>query len=188
MQVWDDRQLLRQYVRGSSEEAFAVLVHRHINKVYSVALRQVRDPHQAQEITKAVFVVLARKARALLKHTSLSGWLFETARLTSITLLRSEIRRSRRQQEAQMQTSLNPSEADAWKQIAPMLDSAIADLGAKDREAIVLRFFDGKSMKEVGLALDASEEAAKKRVNRALEKLRLFFPGAASPRLPPSLP
>src|SRR5208337_2815466 len=115
-------------------------------------------------------------ARSLLKHTSLSGWLFKTARLTSLTFLRSEIRRAHRNEEASMQTTLGQTESeDTWRQIAPLLDSALAGLGASDREAIVLRFFDGKSMKEVGAALEASEHAAKKRIERALEKLRVFL-------------
>jgi RNA polymerase sigma factor (sigma-70 family) len=178
MRTWDDKGLLREYLQNGSEGAFAALVARHVNKVYSVALRHVRDPHQAEEITQAVFVILARKARSLLNHTSLSGWLFKTARLTSITFLRSELRRSRRNEEAFMQTTQAQTEPDeAWRQIAPLLDSAIAGLGSKDREAVLLRFFDGKSMKDVGAALNASEDAAKKRIERALEKLRSFFAG-----------
>jgi RNA polymerase sigma factor (sigma-70 family) len=175
MQELDDSGLLQAYVQRGSDEAFAALVGRHINKVYSVALRQVGNPHRAEEVTQAVFIILARKSRTLLKHTSLSGWLFQTTRLTSRTLLRSEIRRGRREEEAHMQTIVDQTESEAWLQIAPLLDSAIAALGAPEREAIVLRYFDGKSMKEIGAALDASEDAAKKRVNRAVEKLRVFF-------------
>jgi RNA polymerase sigma factor (sigma-70 family) len=169
MQEMDDSGLLREYVQRGSEEAFAALVGRRINKVYSVALRQVGDSYRAQEVTQAVFIILARKSHALLKHTSLSGWLFQTTRLTSRTLLRSEIRRGRREEEARMQTMVDQPESEAWRQIAPLLDSAIAALGAAEREAIVLRYFDGKSMKEIGGALDASEDAAKKRVIRGLE-------------------
>src|ERR1035438_4988499 len=172
MQELDDSGLLQEYVLRGSEEAFAALVGRHINKVYSVALRHLENPHRAEEVTQAVFVILARKSRTLLKHTSLSGWLFQTARLTSLTLLRSEIRRARREEEAHMQTIVDQTEAEAWRQIAPLLDNAIAGLRAQDREAIVLRFFDDKSMKEVGMALNSSEDAAKQLVNRALEKLR----------------
>ena len=175
MQELDDSGLLQDYVQRGSEEAFAALVGRHINQVYSVALRQVGNPHRAEEVTQAVFVILARKSRTLLKHTSLSGWLFQTTRLTSLTLLRSEIRRGRREEEARMQTIVDQPESEAWRQIAPLLDRAIAGLGGPEREAIVLRYFDGKSMKEIGAALDASEDAAKKRVSRGLEKLRDFF-------------
>ena len=176
MQELDDSALLRQYTESHSEEAFAALVARHINKVYSVALRHTRNPHQAEEITQAVFVILAGKAGSLGKGVILSGWLYQTARLASVTFLRSEIRRARREQEAHMQRVQDePTTYETWWQIAPLLDVAMAKLSEKDRHAVVLRFFDGKSMSEVGAALGATEDAAKKRVNRALEKLQRFF-------------
>jgi RNA polymerase sigma factor (sigma-70 family) len=175
MQELDDNALLREYVERDSEEAFAALVTRHVNKVYSVALRLTGNPHSAEEITQAVFVILARKSRHLGKRVILSGWLYQTARLTAVTFIRGGIRRARREQEACMQTALNENESDAWMQIAPLLDAAMAGLNETDRHAVVLRFFDGKSLREVGAALGANEEAAKKRVSRALEKLRSFF-------------
>jgi RNA polymerase sigma factor (sigma-70 family) len=175
MQELDDNALLREYVDHDSEQAFATLVTRHFNKVYSVALRYTRDPHQAEEIAQAVFVILAKRCRNLGKRVVLSGWLYETSRLTAVTFIRSEIRRARREQEAHMQTLLNETESDVWSQIAPLLDAAMAGLSEVDRYAVVLRFFDGKSTKEVGIALGASEDAAKMRLNRATEKLRGFF-------------
>jgi len=175
MQDLDDIALLREYVERGSEEAFATLVTRHVNKVYSVALRHTRNPLQAEEITQAVFVILARKSRHFGKRVILSGWLYQAARLTSVTFTRSEIRRARREEEAQMQTVLNQNESDAWTQIAPLLDAAMANLNETDRHAVVLRFFDGKSMREVGAALGADEDTARKRVNRAVEKLQGFF-------------
>jgi uncharacterized protein (TIGR03435 family) len=175
MHELDDQTLLRQYAEQNSDSAFAVLVARHVDKVYSVALRHTRNAHAAEEITQAVFVILTRKANSLGKHTALSGWLYETARLTSATYIRSEIRRARREQEAHMQTALNENADDAWPHIAPLLDDALAGMSAADRHAIVLRYFDGKSLGEVGAALGASEDAAKKRVTRAVEKLRGFF-------------
>jgi uncharacterized protein (TIGR03435 family) len=175
MQDCEDHSLLRDYVERNSEEAFATLVARHVNKVYSVAMRHTGNPHQAEEITQAVFVILAKKSRGLGKGVVLSGWLYNAARLTSVTLVRSEIRRARRQQEAHMQTFANETEDDAWPQIAPLLDEAMANLNEADRHAVVLRFFDQKSMREVGNEMGASEDAAKKRVTRALEKLRKYF-------------
>lgn len=175
MQELDDNALLREYIERDSEEAFAALVTRHVNKVYSIALRHTRNAHQAEEIAQAAFVILAKKSRALPKSVILSGWLCRTAQLTAVTFLRSEIRRVRREQEAYMQTMLNDTESDVWPQIAPLLDSAMAGLSEADHHAIVLRFFDGKSMSEIGVTLGASEDAAKKRVNRAVEKLRAFF-------------
>ena len=175
MQELDDITLLRQYTEHNSVEAFATLVTRHVNKVYSVALRHTRNPHQAEEITQAVFVIFARKAKQMRQHAVLSGWLYQTARLTAVTFIRSEIRRTRREQEAYMQSTLNENESETWTQIAPLLDAAMAGLNETDRHAVVLRFFDGKSMGEVGAALGASEGAAKMRVNRAMEQLRQFF-------------
>jgi len=171
----DDMTLLREYAWRNSEEAFAALVSRHVNLVYSVALRQVRNPHLAEEITQAVFVILARKAKSLNAKTVLSGWLCRTAGYASANALTIQRRRQHREQEAYMQSVLNESENEAWVQIAPLLDTALAHLGETDHNAIVLRFFEGKSMSEVGAALGASEDAAKKRVNRALEKLRAIF-------------
>ena len=124
MQELDDNALLRKYVEDDSEDAFAALVTRHVNKVYSVALRLTRNPHQAEEITQAVFVILAQKSPKLSQKVILSGWLYQTARLTALTFVRGEIRRARREQEAHMQT--NEPESDLWLQIAPLLDTAMA--------------------------------------------------------------
>src|SRR5580698_8290198 len=107
MQELDDMALLREYAERDSEAAFATLVARHVNKVYSVALRHTRSPHQAEEITQAVFVILAKKSSKLGKNVVLSGWLFQTARLTALTFIRSEIRRAHREQEAHMQGLTN---------------------------------------------------------------------------------
>ena len=175
MHELDDHALLRQYAEQNSEAAFAALVTRHVDKVYSVALRHTRNPHAAEEITQAVFVILAKKSGRLGGKVILSGWLYETARLTSVTFIRSEIRRARREQEAHMQTALNENDSEAWLHIAPLLEDALAGLSAADRHAVVLRYFDGKSLGEVGAAMGASEDAAKKRVTRAVEKLRGFF-------------
>src|SRR4029077_12938962 len=175
MQAMSDIELLREYALRQSEAAFAALVSRHIDLVYSAALRHVRNHHQAEEITQAVFVVLARKAQSLRPGTILPGWLFQTTRLTAANYLRTEIRRTRREQEAGMQSSPDDNAQDPWQQVAPALNDVIADLGEKDRNAIVLRFLQGKDFKEVGAALGATEEAAQMRVGRALEKLRKLF-------------
>jgi RNA polymerase sigma factor (sigma-70 family) len=171
----DDMALLREYAANNSEEAFAALVSRHVNLVYSVALRQVRDPHLAEEIAQAVFIILARKAKSLGDKTVLSGWLCRTARYVSANALTIQRRRQRREQEAYMQSILNEPESDAWRQIAPLLDDALTQLGQKDHDALVLRFFENKSLGEVGTAIGASEDTARMRINRALEKLRKIF-------------
>src|ERR1043165_9496404 len=133
MQEVDDIGLLRAYVEHGSEEAFARLVSRNVNKVYSVALRQTGNPHSAEEITQAVFAIVARRARTLLGHECFSGWLYQTARLTTVTFIRSEIRRSLREQEAHMQAALNKPETDVWPQIMPLLETAMAGLNQTDR-------------------------------------------------------
>ncbi|MGZ4971397.1 MAG: RNA polymerase sigma factor [Limisphaerales bacterium] len=175
MQLTDDGALLRRYVENGSDEAFADVVSQHINLVYSVALRQVGNPHQAEEITQAVFIILAKKAAQLRHDKALSSWLFQATRLTANNLIRSEMRRQRREQEAFMQSTLNETGDDAWPNIAPLLDTAVASLSEKDRRAVVLRFYEGRSIRDVGVALGASEGAAEKRVLRAVEKLRSIF-------------
>jgi len=171
----DDLTLLREYARTGSEGAFAELVSRHVNLVHSTALRQVRDPHLAEEITQAVFIILARKAAALGPGTLLPGWLCRTARYASANALTVQWRRQHREQEAHMQSLLTEPADETWPQIAPLLDQAMGRLGRQDHDALVLRFFEGKSFKEVGTALGRNEDTARMRVNRALEKLRKFF-------------
>ncbi|MGH7952631.1 MAG: sigma-70 family RNA polymerase sigma factor [Limisphaerales bacterium] len=175
MQEVQDTELLRQYVRQNSDEAFAALVTRHVNMIYSAALRKAGNPAAAEEITQAVFIILARKADKLLRHAALSGWLYQSARLTAANFLRTEIRRARREQEAYMQSLSNQTESEVWPQIMPLLEDAMGRLGEKDRNAIALRFFEGKSFREIGTAFGASENAAKKRIAYALEKLRTYF-------------
>src|SRR5215831_4545252 len=175
MHEGDDSTLLREYAEYSSEEAFRRLVDHNVSFVYSVALRRVGNPSLAEEVTQAVFVILARKARSLTKDTILPGWLYHTTRLTANNALRQEIRRAHREQEAYMQTLCEDHTPEPWVQVAPLLEGAMDQLKSKEREVILLRFFQRKNLREVGAACGASENAAKKRVSRALDKMRKFL-------------
>ncbi len=187
MQPTDDNALLNEYVKSHSDEAFAGLVTRHINLVYSVALRQVSNPSHAEEIAQAVFIILAKKAASLRHEKALSSWLFQTTRLTANNFIRSEMRRDRREQEAFMQSQQNESADVVWQQIGPVLDDAVTALGEKDRRAILLRYYEGRSLREVGTVLGVSEDASEKRVSRALDKLRQFFFKRGLPSAPATI-
>jgi RNA polymerase sigma factor (sigma-70 family) len=172
----DDMELVREYAARQSEQAFETLVSRNVSLVHSAALRQLRDPHLAEEITQTVFIILARKAGSLKPKTILPGWLYRTTRYVSAAALKIQRRRERREQEAHMQAVIQEAQTDpAWEQFSPLLDEAMADLRDRDRDAIVLRYFQNRSLRDVGAALGVDEYAAQKRVARALEKLRVFF-------------
>jgi len=173
MRLLDDAELLSAYATRRSEEAFAALVERHVSLVYSSALRQARDPQLAEEITQAVFMILARKAGRLGPEIILPGWLCRTAHFTACNALKAQRRRQHWEQEAQMNSI--PTEPDVWPQVAPLLDEAVTKLGEADRNAVVLRFYQNCPLEEVGRALGLNADAAQKRVSRALEKLRKLF-------------
>jgi RNA polymerase sigma factor (sigma-70 family) len=172
----NDNLLIQEYADRNSESAFAALVPRHINLVYSVAFRYVGNSQDAQDVTQAVFVVLARKAGSLRGRNILTGWLYETARLTASQLLRTNARQKARDREAYMQSILDQSGNDTiWRQLAPHLEAAMSRLRAADRELLALRFYENKTGAEAAALLGIGAEAAHKRTNRALDKLRKFF-------------
>lgn len=169
----DDRELLIAYARNASEDAFTQIVRRHLDLVYSVALRSLGDSERAKDATQAVFLILARKAKTMPPHTLLSGWLYRTTRYVSLAAARADYRRKLR--ENTMADLLEPAPHDTqatWKQLSPHLDKSLEQLSDSDRNALLLRFFQGKSIREIGETLGIGEEAAKKRVARALERLR----------------
>jgi len=171
----DDATLLRRYVEERSEAAFAELVRRHLDRVYSAALRRVGgDGPLAEDVTQTVFAALAQRAAALARHPHLSGWLYLTTRNAAANVVRHERRRKARELEAQaMQDISSPVAPEPdWSRVAPVLDAAIDELSASDRMAVLLRFADRCAFAEIGTRLRLTEDAARRRVDRALDKLR----------------
>lgn len=170
----DDAELLRRYAVERSEEAFAELVRRHVDLVYSAALRRLHgDAHAAADVTQEVFIALARQAGKLAQYRALPPWLYATARNVAIDFVRSEQRRRTREQEAHLMQKVISTypERNDWEQVRASLDTAMDELGSADRAALVLRFLARRSLAEVGVALGISEDAARMRVSRALTKL-----------------
>jgi RNA polymerase sigma factor (sigma-70 family) len=169
-----DLELLQNYADRNSEEAFAELVRRHLDLVYSAALRQVRSPQLAEEVAQSAFTDLARNAGKLKPDTILTAWLYQVTRRTAIDVVRHESRRQLREQIASEMNAMNATASD-WTHVEPFLDEAMHTLDETDRAAVLLRYFENKSLREVGQTLGASEDAAQKRVSRAVERLREFF-------------
>ncbi len=169
-----DQELLARYTRDGAEDAFTELVRRHLDLVFSAAYRQVRSRELAQEIAQCVFMDLARQARQLAPNTILAAWLYHVTRRTAIDAMRKDARRLAREQIATSMNHLNESSSN-WNEIEPLLDEAMDTLDEKERAAVLLRYFQNKSLREVGQSLGASEDAARKRVDRAIERLRKFL-------------
>jgi RNA polymerase sigma factor (sigma-70 family) len=146
MSEMNDQALLQEYADRHSESAFAELVHQHIHLVYSVAFRYVGNSPDAQDITQAVFVILAKKAASLRHRTTLTGWLYETTRFTAAALLRNQVRQRVRDQKAYMQSTLNgPDAGEVWQQLAPVLEEGMNRLNEKERALLALRLFENKN-------------------------------------------
>jgi RNA polymerase sigma factor (sigma-70 family) len=171
----EDVELLSQYAAERSETAFAEFTQRHIDLVYSAALRIVNgDVHSAEDVTQQVFTEVARQANGLARHPALVGWLYTTTRNVALRMNRTEQRRKAREQEANTMNEILHDESPAadWARLGPVLEDVMHELEEKDRHAVLLRFFQNKPLKEVGVALNLNENAARMRVERALDKLR----------------
>jgi RNA polymerase sigma factor (sigma-70 family) len=174
----DDRELLRSYAETGSQEAFRELVQRYIDLVYSAAMRRVGgDAHLAQDVTQDVFIALARHAGSLTGHSVLAGWLFTTSRFAASHTVRREQRRRERERKADFMDANDPSPSaePEWHRLRPALDAVMDQLPARDRDALLLRFFARQSYAEVGGRLNLTEDGARRRVERALEKLRTLL-------------
>jgi RNA polymerase sigma factor (sigma-70 family) len=169
-----DVNLLARYARHNAEEAFTEIVRRHLDLVHSAALRQVRSPQLAEEIVQSVFIKLASQANRLARDTILTAWLYRVTRREAIDVVRREARRQLREQIATEMNATNAASPD-WTHIAPLLDEAMDSLDAADRTAVLLRYFENRSLREVGSILGTTDDAAQKRVSRAVERLRGFF-------------
>ncbi|MGA2748639.1 MAG: sigma-70 family RNA polymerase sigma factor [Verrucomicrobiota bacterium] len=168
----DDQELLGDYRIRRSETAFAELVRRYVDLVYSTALRAAGDSETAKDVSQAVFIEFARKADSIRAGAALPGWLYRVACCQAKNAIRTEHRRRRREEEALNMADLNESDSGSWEQIAPLLDEAMQELDKTDQDAVIWRFFQDRSFRQIGLALAVSDDAAQKRVSRALDRLR----------------
>ena len=172
MTMTESQQLLGDYVTKGSEEAFQELVARYVDLVYSTAIRLVEgDPHRAKDVAQTVFVDLSRAAAKLAPNSMLGGWLHRHTCFVARTVMRGERRRQARERRAMEMSALDNQPDMALAEIAPVLDEAINELGADDRDAILLRFFERRNLRSVGEALGTSENVAQKRVARAVQEL-----------------
>jgi len=171
-----DWKLLRDYAENGSEEAFAEIVSKHLNLVYSTARRLVGgDSHMARDVAQIVFFDLARKARSISRSHPLESWLYQATRYVASKAVRTEQRRLKREAEAINLHSHGSEDRPFWDQLSPLLDQAINVLTSRDRDAIVLHFLAQKDYAAIAEVLGTSAEGARKQVNRALEHLRKFF-------------
>jgi RNA polymerase sigma factor (sigma-70 family) len=172
-----DNELLNQFVSGKSQDAFAQIVRRHMDTVYTCARRQVRDPQLAEDVTQAVFIVLAKKAGTLRNRSSLAGWLVKTAHLAGRDAMKIESRRKRHEAAAATlnQSRMEQNMMPISENLLPQLDLALSRLSETERTAITLRYLEGNSTTETASMLGVSEPAAAKRITRALDHLRKFL-------------
>lgn len=176
----DDWRRLKQYAQDGSEAAFAEIIRQHTDLVYSVCLREIGDTMLAEEAAQAVFLVLAQKAATLRQEAALASWLFATARLTSRSILRRESRRRRREEKAVVEAVIEmeqatPPEPNRWEEAEPLLNDALSTLSAAQRSLIILRFWEDRPLADIGHSLGISEDAARMRLNRALDRLRRWL-------------
>jgi RNA polymerase sigma factor (sigma-70 family) len=169
-----DSELLQQFARDRSEEAFAILVKRHVDLVYSAAFRLVHSSQLAEEVAQSVFVDLSRNADKLKPDTILTAWLYRVTHRTSVDVIRNESRRQVREKISVELADMKSPDAH-WKEIEPLLEEAMEALEEDDRTSILLRYFENKSLREVGETFGISDDTAQKRVSRAVERLREFF-------------
>jgi RNA polymerase sigma factor (sigma-70 family) len=181
-----DHDLLIAYAKDGSDVAFTELVQRHAHAVYASALRQTANPSLAEEVTQVVFILLARKAGSLKPGIVVAGWLFRATQFTAKDIMKAERRRLHRETTAfevaaDELTPVESADEQAWSGVSTKLDACLAQLSESDRHAVLLRFFENRSLAEVGTSLGVAEDAARKRVRRALDRLQLLLEKAGAP-------
>src|SRR5579872_4868668 len=168
-----DRELLIQFVQTRSEQAFSGLVNRYMDTVYSAARRQVRDSQIAEDVTQAVFLILAKKASKLENRDSLAGWLMKTTRYASLDALKIESRRKRHEHQAAALVPISTEQnMSPFEEISPELDRALSLLKESDRSVVTLRYLTGKTTLETAESLGITESTAARRISRAIDRLR----------------
>jgi RNA polymerase sigma factor (sigma-70 family) len=167
-----DRELLRQFRENRSEAAFAQIVERHMKIVYWTCRRELKNEQLAEDATQAVFILFARKVPTLKPGVSVSGWLFKAARLVSKDILKQEQRRRRREQEAAFMMECQSRDEEEWLRVEPLLNEALSALSASDRDVVLMRYLDGLSLREVAGEIGTTEDTARMRVTRAVERMR----------------
>lgn len=170
-----DSELLCCYLEDGSETAFREIVQRYLPLVYGAALRQLGgDAHEAKDVAQSVFTDLARKARTLVQRRELATWLHTSTRFAAAKVRRARARRQKYESSAEIMNSLHdesPTTAD-WERLGPLVDDALHELGERDRTLVLLRFFSNRPFAEIGAVQGLSMDAARMRVERALDKLR----------------
>jgi RNA polymerase sigma factor (sigma-70 family) len=172
----DDFELLRQFVRSGDQRAFETLVRRHVDLVFATAARKLQDKGAAEEVAQNVFAALARKAWLFARGVSLPSWLYKTTLLEAKAYLRADLRRRRRERIAiETEATMKISDEQSSRVLLPLLDEALLSLREKDRTALLLRYYESRSLRDVGVSLGVSEDAAQKRVASALQQVVQFF-------------
>jgi RNA polymerase sigma factor (sigma-70 family) len=169
-----DWELLGQYREQNSNDAFRKLADRHMKLVYNTCRRDLDNAQAAEDATQLVFILLARKAKSITRGASISSWLFTTARFVCKEMIRNDMRRRRREEAAAMVDS-HATQSKEWDLIEPQLNDALSTLGASDREAVLMRYYSGMSLFEIAGQIGTTEDTARKRVSRAVDKLRHYF-------------
>ena len=167
----NDEQLIKRFTSGSDDKAFGLLVERYINVAYAAAINYLGNEDLARDACQLTFVKFSKKAGKLSGKVQLGGWIHATARNMARNIQKAETRRRKREESYADELMRKPTSETDWAQLGPELHEALVLLKPADRDAVILRFFQNKNLAEVGTALGISADAARMRLNRALEHM-----------------